>query len=104
MGGSIFVENMIMRRNVMVAFCRHLLIALATVLPVSGMCGQQPPVSADQAMPRTDQNSLTAHAQLLEKAATGRIDIYFEGDSITRRWGATDCPEFLANWKQNFFG
>jgi lysophospholipase L1-like esterase len=62
------------------------------------------PVPADQAVPRTDQNSLTAHAQLLEKAATGRIDVYFEGDSITRRWGATDYPELLANWKQNFFG
>ena len=26
------------------------------------------------------------------------------GDSITRRWGATDYPDFLANWKRNFFG
>ena len=59
---------------------------------------------ADQPVARTDQNSLTAHAQLLEKAKQGRIDIYFEGDSITRRWGATDYPELLANWKQNFFG
>ena len=32
------------------------------------------------------------------------MDIYFEGDSITRRWGATDYPELLANWKENFFG
>jgi len=40
----------------------------------------------------------------LEKARKGRIDIYFEGDSITRRWGATDYPELLAHWKQNFFG
>jgi lysophospholipase L1-like esterase len=62
----------------------------------------QPP--ADQPVSRTDQNSLTAHAQLLEKAKHGGIDIYFEGDSITRRWGATDYPELLANWNQNFFG
>jgi lysophospholipase L1-like esterase len=62
------------------------------------------PVPADQPIARTDQNSLTAHAQLLEKAGKGGIDIYFEGDSITRRWGATDYPELLANWKQNFFG
>jgi lysophospholipase L1-like esterase len=55
-------------------------------------------------VPRTDQNSLTAHQQLLQKARAGGIDIYFEGDSITRRWGATDYPDFLANWKQNFFG
>jgi lysophospholipase L1-like esterase len=59
---------------------------------------------ANRAAPRTDANSLTAHQQLLEKAAKGGIDIYFEGDSITRRWGATDYPELLANWKQNFFG
>ena len=61
-------------------------------------------IPADQPVARTDQNSLTAHAQLLEKARRGGIDIYFEGDSITRRWGATDYPEFLANWTQNFFG
>jgi len=59
---------------------------------------------ADRPVPRTDQNSLAAHAQLLEKARKGGIDIYFEGDSIARRWGATDYPDFLANWNQNFFG
>src|SRR5204862_5493689 len=59
---------------------------------------------ADQSLPRTDQNSLTAHTQLLEKARKGGIDVYFEGDSITRRWGATDYPQLLANWKENFFG
>jgi lysophospholipase L1-like esterase len=47
---------------------------------------------------------MLAHQQLLEKAKLGRIDVYFEGDSITRRWGAIDYPELLANWKQNFFG
>ena len=56
------------------------------------------------AVARTDQNSMTAHTQLLEKAKKGGTDIYFEGDSITRRWGATDYPDLLANWKQNFFG
>jgi lysophospholipase L1-like esterase len=59
---------------------------------------------ADRAAPRTDQNSMTAHAQLLEKARAGGIDVYFIGDSITRRWGATDYPDLLANWRQNFFG
>jgi lysophospholipase L1-like esterase len=60
----------------------------------------------DQPVARTDQNSLTAHAQLLEKARQGGIDIYFEGDSITRRWGTSDAAyrDFLANWNQNFFG
>ena len=47
---------------------------------------------------------MTAHAELLEKRTKGRIDIYFVGDSITRRWGALDYPELLANWKANFFG
>jgi lysophospholipase L1-like esterase len=51
-----------------------------------------------------DANSLIAHAQLVEKAKQGRIDVYFVGDSITRRWGATDYPHLLENWKRNFFG
>jgi lysophospholipase L1-like esterase len=59
---------------------------------------------ADQAAPRTDRNSQLAHRQLLAKAKAGRIDVYFEGDSITRRWGAIDYPQLLDNWKKNFFG
>jgi lysophospholipase L1-like esterase len=61
-------------------------------------------LNASEAVARTDENSRIAHKDLLAKARTGRIDIYFEGDSITRRWGATDYPELLANWKHNFFG
>lgn len=59
---------------------------------------------ADRAAPRTDQNSLEAHRQLIDKARRGGIDVYFTGDSIVRRWGATDYPDLLANWQQNFFG
>ncbi len=59
---------------------------------------------ADRPAPRSDPNSMTAHAQLLEKTRKGRIDVYFLGDSIVRRWGATDYPELLANWNSNFFG
>ena len=59
---------------------------------------------ADQPVFRTDVNSLVAHVQLLAKAKQPSIDVYFEGDSITRRWGALDYPDLLANWKQNFFG
>ncbi len=59
---------------------------------------------ADEPVFRTDPNSLVAHSQLLRKAKQGGIDVYFEGDSITRRWGATDYPNLLANWKQNFWG
>jgi len=54
--------------------------------------------------PRTDRNSQIAHEQLLAKARTGRIEVYFSGDSITRRWGATDYPEFLAHWSRTFSG
>jgi lysophospholipase L1-like esterase len=61
-------------------------------------------LAADQPEFRTDANSLAAHTQLLAKAKQPGIDVYFEGDSITRRWGALDYPDLLANWKQNFFG
>src|SRR5436190_1049255 len=55
---------------------------------------------------RPDKNSQIAHEQLLAKANQGHIDVYFVGDSITRRWGATD-PQYrplLQNWTTNFFG
>ena len=58
----------------------------------------------DQPLPRNDTNSQKAHTQLLDKAKKGGIDVYFEGDSIARRWGATDYPQNLANWKENFYG
>jgi lysophospholipase L1-like esterase len=61
-------------------------------------------VPADRPAPRTDRNSQVAHEELLTKAKQGGIDVYFEGDSIVRRWGATDYPELLENWKKNFFG
>src|SRR6059036_2987416 len=61
-------------------------------------------VPADQPVARRDRNSQIAHEQLLAKAKRGGIDVYFEGDSIVRRWGATDYPDLLANWTQNFFG
>lgn len=55
---------------------------------------------------RADKNSQIAHEQLLEKARKGCIDVYFLGDSITRRWGTSDekYKSFLANWRQNFYG
>jgi lysophospholipase L1-like esterase len=81
------------------AFALALLVAIAPALRA-----QQAAEPADRPMPRTDPNSMTAHAQLVEKARRGRIDLYFAGDSITRRWGATDYPELLANFTQNFFG
>ena len=79
------------------------LAVLLVVSLLSGIAAAQT-TGADQPVPRTDRNSQTAHQQLLAKARTGRIDIYFSGDSITRRWGATDYPVFLAHWTKNFFG
>jgi (4-O-methyl)-D-glucuronate---lignin esterase len=62
------------------------------------------PTPADRPAPRSDQNSWLAHAQLLDKARRGGVDLYFIGDSILRRWGATDYPQYLENWTKNFFG
>ncbi|MDI1247458.1 MAG: glycosyl hydrolase 115 family protein, partial [Lacunisphaera sp.] len=62
------------------------------------------PPAADQPARRGDRNSQLAHEQLLQKAKAGGISLYFLGDSITRRWGATDYPDFLAHWQKNFHG
>jgi len=59
---------------------------------------------ADQPVMRGDRNSHLAHTELLAKARAGGISVYFMGDSITRRWGGTDYPDFLAHWRQNFHG
>lgn len=68
--------------------------------------GRPPLEPADQPLPRTDANSLQAHEELLAKRNAGQIDVYFVGDSITRRWGTSDpqYAEAFANWKQNFTG
>jgi lysophospholipase L1-like esterase len=94
------------------------LCGLAMVLSVAGVPAQQreasgglpagapqkPHPPADRPAPRTDANSMTAHDDLVRKKAQGRIDVYFIGDSIVRRWGATDYPDLLKNWTENFFG
>ena len=83
----------------------------APPVPVPASVASQPAAGpaqgtarADVATPRTDSNSMLAHRQLLAKRTQGKIDVYFMGNSITRRWGATDYPEFLANWNANFRG
>lgn len=65
---------------------------------------RRPPGTADQPVPRNDANSRLAHEQMVANLKKGQIDVYFAGDSITRRWRATDYPQFLANWNENFFG
>jgi (4-O-methyl)-D-glucuronate---lignin esterase len=60
--------------------------------------------SVDTPVERRDSNSRVAHHQLVAKTKQGKIDVYFEGDSITRRWGATDYPKLLAHWEKHFHG
>lgn len=101
-------------------------LVIAGVLAAGAACAQTPPATgttntgprmatpggrgirnpADKPSPRGDKNSQIAHEQLVEKARMGGIDIYFVGDSITRRWGTKD-PQYrdlLQNWTTNFFG
>ena len=82
-----------------------MLTAASVLVGAAAFARAQPAaVPADRPAARVDRNSIAAHAQLLDKAKQGGIDVYFAGDSIARRWGALDYPDFLANWKQNFFG
>jgi cephalosporin-C deacetylase-like acetyl esterase/lysophospholipase L1-like esterase len=74
---------------------------------LSALVAGRPPIErADVAAPRTDENSRTAHEQLLAKRTAGQIDVYFVGDSITRRWGTSDeqWKDLLENWNANFKG
>jgi lysophospholipase L1-like esterase len=82
---------------------RALMTFLACSLVFTGIARGEAP---DQPTPRTDENSRIAHQQLLEKRTKGKIDVYFVGDSITRRWGATDerYRPLLDNWRKNFHG
>ena len=84
--------------------------AQATLANATNASPRQPgrgfALPADKPTPRLDKNSQLAHEQLVAKAKQGRIDVYFVGDSITRRWGTKDPQyrELLANWTTNFFG
>ncbi len=81
--------------------CNATLLAAPTTQP-----GNTARWSAANPTPRSDANSKIAHEQLVAKAKQGGIDLYFLGDSITRRWGCSDptWAKNLENWKQNFFG
>jgi lysophospholipase L1-like esterase len=76
-----------------------MLLVLLCVITVQGQSGSQP-------LARSDENSRIAHQQLVEKARRRGIDLYFTGDSITRRWGTSDAQyrDLLDNWTRNFFG
>lgn len=86
---------------------RPLLAMLSMLLPavVAGAAAPTRP-AANVPVQRTDANSAQAHADLLAKRGKGRIDLYFIGDSITRRWGAAEPKyrELLAHWQKSFHG
>jgi lysophospholipase L1-like esterase len=79
-------------------------LTLSSGLSAQGRAGAPAGPPPWEPAPRTDENSRIAHEQLLAKRTQGRIDVYFAGDSIVRRWGATDYPHLLANWRENFHG
>lgn len=85
---------------------RLLTILLLSAFPLEktfaqGAVGRPP---ADRPVARRDANSALAHQEMRDNLKKGSIDVYFAGDSITRRWRATDYPQFLANWNENFLG
>lgn len=89
----------------------HACVAAAAILSLTGadLAAQEtaagaPLFATTVPQPRTDANSVLAHAELVHKAGAGVIDVYFVGDSITRRWGALDYPELLAHFQKSFFG
>jgi hypothetical protein len=61
------------------------------------------PMSPRRAPTRTRSSRMN---NCCASAKAGQIDVYFMGDSITRRWGATDenYQDLLANWRANFTG
>jgi lysophospholipase L1-like esterase len=69
-----------------------------------GIAGADGSPAAAVPFPRTDPNSHAAHQDLLAKTEAGDIDLYFVGDSITRRWGALDYPDLLSHWNETFYG
>jgi lysophospholipase L1-like esterase len=82
-----------------------LLLLSAATWDAAGEVNAPPPrVPADQPMPQDNPLFALVHRELLNKAKAGDIDLYFLGDSITRRWHGNDYPRFQANWRKNFFG
>jgi lysophospholipase L1-like esterase len=86
--------------------CAAQLLGLCLLPMAAAIAGSPARVAADVPVPRTDANSLQAHQDLLDKRGKGRIDLYFLGDSITRRWGAAE-PKYSAlldHWRRSFHG
>ena len=94
-----------MKPRVDCRFVARCIVPTVWLALASGVAAHDIPGRADSlAIQRADEKSRAAHERLLAKAKQGRIDVYFIGDSITRRWGATDYPEYLDYWRQRFHG
>lgn len=93
-----------MRRSPLTVLLWFLIAALPSVEAMPRDSDRAP--RADRPSPRADPNSKRAHEDLVRKAKSGGIDVYFLGDSITRRWGTSDdrYRPLLENWNRNFFG
>jgi lysophospholipase L1-like esterase len=90
----------------LIARCCAVQLMLLTSIAVTTAAEAPRGLAADVPEPRTDANSMQAHQELLVKRGQGRIDLYFLGDSITRRWGAAD-PAYrplLEHWRSSFHG
>jgi (4-O-methyl)-D-glucuronate---lignin esterase len=76
------------------------------VVVASGIaaCDSTAAAAEHRAAPQDNPLFMPAHEALLKKAKQGQIDVYFVGDSITRRWQGTDYPAHKQNWDANFFG
>ena len=85
----------------------HVALLSWLAIPCAALAAEPPSrTSADVPQERTDANSRQAHQDLLAKRGKGQIDLYFVGDSITRRWGAAE-PKYsalLAHWQKSFHG
>jgi len=68
--------------------------------------GSEPAPGGPAVRPAPQHNPLflPAHEALLKKRTQGVIDVYFLGDSITRRWHANDYPRHQQVWNANFRG
>lgn len=87
----------------MKVFKRLILLFASTLAPLAADADTAT-VPRHPAYAPWNENGRIGHEQLVAKAKSGKIDLYFLGDSITRRWGATDYPDFLAHWRKNFHG
>lgn len=82
------------------------LAALLALVAMFAAPGREASARADVAEPQAAEAFARVHQALLRKKTQGQIDAYFLGDSITRRWHASEprYRELQAHWNQSFRG